>query len=160
MRILDVTAGNRAIWFNKEHPMTTYVDIRPEVSPGIVANSMNLPVSAGRDFDLVVFDPPHVNFGKNGNMTKNYGHWTTSEIKELVLGVALEAHRVTKANALMAFKWNDHDTRLAAVLDLMAPWWEPLFGQVTSTRTTRLSTTCWVQLRRIDNPIPPGSEEK
>ncbi len=152
MRILDVTCGARAIWFDKNHPDTTYVDIRPEVSPGVIANSMNLPVSIGRDFDLIVFDPPHANFGKNGNMTKNYGHWTAAQIKELCLGVAMEAHRITRPDALMAFKWNDHDTKLSSILDLMTTWWEPLFGQTTSVRTMRASTTYWVQLRRKEIP--------
>jgi len=32
MKILDMFAGRRAIWFNKNHPMTTFVDKRAEVT--------------------------------------------------------------------------------------------------------------------------------
>jgi hypothetical protein len=47
----------------------------------------------------------------------------------------------------MAFKWNDHDQPLTAVLALMAAWWEPLFGTTTS-RAKRGNQTYWVMLRR------------
>jgi hypothetical protein len=36
LRILDATAGNRGVWFNKSHPLATYIDINPEVKPDIV----------------------------------------------------------------------------------------------------------------------------
>lgn len=42
----------------------------------------------------------------------------------------LHRARVTKQNALMALKWNNHDIKLQRVFDLM-PQWEPLFGHLT-----------------------------
>ncbi len=150
MRIVDLTAGNRAIWFNKDYPGVAYCDIRPEVEPKFLVNATNTHLAEDH-FDLVVFDPPHANFGKNGNMTKIYGHWTAKQIKELISGAAKEAHRITRRNALMAFKWNDHDLKLEKALKLMSEYWEPLFGHVVSARkATRASTTFWVQLKRID----------
>lgn len=145
MRILDLTAGKRAIWFDKNHPDTVYLDKRPEVNPDLVADSRALPKVIGRDFDLVVFDPPHVNFGKNGHMSQRYGHHTTAEILELIEQAAREAHRVTKPDALMALKWNDHDIKLERVLKLM-PQWEPLFGHLTKDGPG--SKTYWAMLRR------------
>lgn len=149
MRILDITCGTRSIWFNKNHPCAVYVDIRPEVNPQVIADVTGLLPDGIRDISLVVFDPPHANFGKNGNMSKNYGHFTAEQIKGLISGAALQTYRVTKDGAFMAFKWNDHDTKLESVLELLAPYWEPLFGQKTSVRTMRASTTYWVQLRRV-----------
>jgi hypothetical protein len=133
-RVLDITPGNRGIWFDKNHPAAMF--------------SSDLDAIESSGFDLVVFDPPHVNTGAKGNMAKNYGHHTALEIRAFVIAGARTAHRVAAPRALMAFKWNDHDLKLASVLELMQPWWEPLFGQKTATRTPRLNSTYWVMLLR------------
>lgn len=148
MKILDLSAGNRAVWFNKNYRDATYVDLRPEVNPTVVADTRALPESLGVGFDLIVFDPPHVNFGANAEMSKTYGHHTTADIRDIIRGSAKEAHHVSRADALMAFKWNDHCQSFEKVLGLMSDWWEPLFGHKTSTRTKHSCTTQWVMLRR------------
>lgn len=147
-KILDLSAGNRAVWFNKKHPMATYLDKRAEVSPDIVCDTRSLPDSVGAGFDLVVWDPPHVNTGKNSHMSKRYGHHTTADILDTVEKTAVEAYRVTVPGALMAFKWNTHDIKLDRVLKLM-PQWEPLFGHLTKDGSTSRSQTYWVMLRRM-----------
>jgi hypothetical protein len=146
MKILDMSAGNRAVWYNKSHADAVYVDIRPQVRPGVVADSRNLPF-ADRTFDLVVFDPPHENFGASGNMSKNYGHHTAAQIRDIVARSAREAFRVSKHEALMAFKWNDCARKLADILVLM-PHWAPLFGHGVCHQQMRKSMTAWVMLRR------------
>lgn len=150
MKILDMSAGNRAVWFDKKYKDTTYVDLREEVGPDIVADTRNLPDIVGRGFNLIVFDPPHVNFGANAQMSKTYGHHTTEEIRDIIRGSAKEAHRVSVADALMALKWNDHDQKLDKVLALMSEWWEPLFGHSVSSRVKHNCQTYWVMLRRRD----------
>ncbi len=145
MKILDLSAGKRAIWFNKKHPEATYLDLRAEVNPDFVVDTRELPASIGDGFDLVVFDPPHMNCGPNSNMSRVYGYHTTKEILDTIEKTAVEAHRVTRFEALMALKWNDHDIRLQRVLDLM-PQWEPLFGHLTKDGPG--SKTYWVMLRR------------
>lgn len=147
MKILDLSAGNRAVWFQKDHPDAVYVDVRPEVEPTIVADARALPAEVGSDYDLIVFDPPHKN-NAGGNMVRNYGAWTHQEIREIIAGTAKEAHRVSKADALMAFKWNDHSLKLETALRLIAPWWEPLFGHGVSGQQRHQSMTSWVMLRR------------
>jgi hypothetical protein len=147
MRILDMSAGNRAVWFDKQYRDAVYVDIRPEMEPDVVCDTRNLPFGTG-EFDLIAFDPPHCNFGATSEMAKTYGHFTAEQIRDIVKGSAREAHRVSKADALMAFKWNDHDQRLNLMLELMGPWWEPLFGANVSMRTKHASMTSWVLLRR------------
>ena len=146
MKILDVSAGNRAVWFDKHHSMATFLDIRPEVEPDIVADSRNLGTFADGSFDLAVFDPPHVNFGKNAEMSKTYGWHTTVEIRDILERTAIELSRVVRPDGLLALKWNDHDQKLTTVLALM-PSWEPLFGHQVSIRTKHASTTSWVLLR-------------
>ena len=156
MKILDMSAGNRGVWFDKNHPDVMYVDVRSEVNPTIVADTRALPVSVGSGFDLVVFDPPHEKFfGANSNMSRDYGHHTAADIRDTVAKSAREAHRVTKPGALMAFKWNDHGQSFKKILGLMSPWWEPLSlsGHQTAVRTKHSSQTQWVLLRRRDETL-------
>ena len=147
MRILDLSAGNRAVWFNKHYPDATYIDIRPEVVPDMVLDSRNLPFGPD-SFDLFVFDPPHVNCGPMSQMAKTYGHHTSEEIRQIVSMTAKEAYRIGSTDSLMAFKGNDHDQKLDKILHLMSEWWEPLFGHKVAMRTKHASATTWVMLRR------------
>lgn len=147
MKILDLTAGRRAIWFNKNHPDCVYLDKRSEVNPSVVCDIRDLPHTIGWGFDLIVFDPPHMNCGPNSNMSKTYGYHTTKEILETIKKGAHEAWLKSKADALMALKWNDHDIPLQRVFDLM-PQWEPLFGHITKDGPG--SKTYWCMLRSRD----------
>lgn len=147
MKILDLSAGNRAIWFNKEHPFATYLDKRPEVKPTIVCNTNSIPESAGSGFDLIVWDPPHMNCGPNSNMSKVYGYHTTAEILDTLKNTGAEAWRVAADKCLMALKWNSHDIKLKRVFDLL-PGWEPLFGHLTKDGPR--SQTYWVMLRKVE----------
>jgi hypothetical protein len=136
VRILDLTPGNRGIWFNKN-------DARADF--GVSAE--------GCGYQLVVFDPPHANVGATSNMSRNYGHSTAAEIREFITEMARTAWLRSMPNALMAFKWNDHDRKLSPILDLMIPWWSPLFGQRTAVRRKHASSTYWVMLVRRDAPL-------
>ncbi len=148
MKILDMSAGNRAVWFNKKHPLATYIDIRESVAPDFVMDSTDMCRFESGIFDLIVFDPPHVNAGRNSGLSRSYGHHTTDQIRKIIKGSGKAAHRVSKENALMAFKWGTHDIKLDKILELM-PQWEPLFGHLTRNGPTARSQTYWVMLRRL-----------
>lgn len=147
MKILDLSAGSRAIWHNKKHPLCTYLDKRAEVSPDFVVDTRELPLEIGSGYNLVVFDPPHMNCGPNSNMSKVYGYHTTAEILDTIEKTGQEAWRVSAPNALMALKWNDHDIKLERVLKLL-PKWEPLFGHLTKDGPG--SKTYWCMLLKRD----------
>lgn len=144
MKILDMTAGRRAIWFYKQNPLVTFVDRREEVRPDLVTDCTNLPFSDS-SFDLIVFDPPHMNCGPNSNMSKVYGHHTTRQILDLIENASNEAARVAAGSGLLVLKWNDHDIPLKKVFLLM-PKWEPLFGHITKDGPG--SKTYWVVLKK------------
>ena len=129
MRILDASAGKRAVWYDKNNPLTTFIDIRPEVNPDLVMDSreMNFP---DHSFDLILFDPPHLNCGKNSIMGKRYGSWSQAHITDTIIRTGNEAHRVCKPDGLMIFKWNDHDIPVNKILPLLSKW-RPLFGHLT-----------------------------
>lgn len=147
MKILDLSAGYRGIWFDKLCPLATFLDKRSEVNPTVVCDTRNIPPEVGSDFDLICWDPPHMNCGPNSNMSKRYGYHTTAEILDTIEKTGLEAHRVSKENALMALKWNSHDIPLKRILNLL-PKWEPLFGHLTKSGPG--SQTYWVMLIRKD----------
>ena len=160
-KILDLSAGNRAMWFDKHNPLATFVDKRPEVQPTVVADTTDLQDKVGDGYTVLVFDPPHTNFGANSAMTKTYGHTTGPGIVELIRGTAKEAWRVSAPNACMILKWNDRDRKLQSVLDLMSDWWEPQFGQIVAQRRRRessnnLSATWWVFLLKKEFPDEGG----
>ena len=153
-RILDLTAGNRAVWFDRAHPEAVYVDVRPEVSPDYVASSTALPAEIGDGYDLIVFDPPHKPNGTQFGMSRSYGSFTMDEIRALLTGAAKEAHRVSKPGALMAFKWNDHHYKLVKALSHMSDFWEPLFGHGHRPQQRSKTETSWVMLRRREQSEP------
>jgi len=147
LKILDVSAGKRAIWFDKTRAV--YLDKRIDMKPDIVGDSCCLPFRSGA-FDLVVFDPPHVNFGANAEMSKTYGHTTTEAIRTLIRGTGKEAARVLREDGLLALKWNDHDQKLDKILALLTDF-QPLFGHKVSQRNLRVSSTYWVLMERRED---------
>jgi hypothetical protein len=149
VKILDLSAGNRAVWFDKRCEFATFLDIRAEVEPDIVADSRSLPADVGDGYDLVVFDPPHKNNGPLFGMARSYGSFSSAHIESTIRETAREAHRVTRPEALMAFKWNDHARKLDSVLALLEPYWRPLFGHGVSHQQ-RATKTSWVMLLRED----------
>lgn len=158
MKILDISAGNRGIWFDKDHPCATYVDVRAEVNPDFVADSRALPAEVGDGYSLIVFDPPHKNNSPNFGMARSYGCFNHEQIRSIIAETAKETHRVAADDALMAFKWNEHSLKLSTVLEMLRPYWEPLFGHGV---THQQKGTSWVMLRRIDcfNPTPAREGE-
>lgn len=85
--ILDVTAGSRMFWWDKQNPNVVFSDKRKEtyttmdrgkertieVNPDVIADFRKLPFE-DNSFHLVVFDPPHlVQAGDSSWLVKKYG---------------------------------------------------------------------------------------
>lgn len=146
MKILDATCGNRMMWFDKNDPETTFIDIRQETKPDIVMSCTKTKFK-DREFDVIIFDPPHVNVGKNSDMSKRYGHFTSREIKLLVKDGFKEFNRILKTKGMVMFKWNNHSIKLETVLSLIEDF-RPLFGQQVSIRRKHVSMTYWICLKK------------
>ena len=154
MRVLDATCGGRMMWFNKQHPDTTYadirqvppgtIDIRPNfnVSPDVVCDFTALPFPDDL-FNLVIFDPPHIvdiNDTRGGSFMATkfgrlFGGWET----EIAAGFA-ECWRVLTHGGTLIFKWSEPDAPLDTVLGLLPENMAPLIGHTTG----RAGTTKWV----------------
>lgn len=130
MKIIDLTAGKRAIWYKKNSQDVLFCDIRPEMEPDIVIDCQTEDLIKLGKFDVIVFDPPHMNCGPNSNMSKRYGHWTNKQIREMVKNTSIQAAKIAKKNTVLLLKWNNHDIKLKTIFDLMQPW-EPLCGHLT-----------------------------
>ena len=151
MRVLDATAGSRAVWFDKRYPDTVFIDVRDGMFPGNTVMDARHTSFKDGEFDLVICDPPHMCVGPASQMAKRYGHWTTAEIRAMVRDFFVEFHRILRPDGLVAFKWNDHDTPLKTVLgSAQIAGFEPLVGVPTAHRTKHSSVTYWCLLRRVD----------
>ena len=127
MRVLDVTAGYRGIWFDKKDPVATFCDIRPEVKPDYVMDLREdcSSIFPPESFDLIVFDPPHTTWGPNSQVAKRYGAYHAKEIRDLIRRGSYEIHRLLKDDGFLIFKWNTHEMSLEKILALM-PDFRPL----------------------------------
>lgn len=80
--VLDMTAGSRMMWFDKQNNRATFVDKRQlheklssghviDVDPDVLADwTLGLPFD-NETFNLVLFDPPHlIHAGDNSWLAK------------------------------------------------------------------------------------------
>jgi len=155
--ILDATCGGRSILLpgQKEHDQTLYVDNRELESTGQEGRTYSVQPDeiqdfrdleyADEQFDLVVFDPPHVirpngQEDLKGYVTKAYGalHAETWR-RDLRLGFK-ELFRTLKTGGVLVFKFADNAVDFDEVLKL-APE-EPLFG--TTSKKNNVETRWFV----------------
>lgn len=137
--VLDMTAGSRMMWFDKQNNRATFVDKRRlheqllsghviDVDPDVLADwTLGLPFDNGT-FNLVLFDPPHlIHAGDNSWLAKKYGTLNVDNWQEIIKLGFDEGMRVLKQNGTLIFKWNDSQIPLREILDVIGV--EPLFGQ-------------------------------
>lgn len=89
-------------YFDKTNPNVTFMDIRRysdilcdgrklEVNPDVIGDFRNMQFS-NDEFDLVVFDPPHlIKAGKNSWLAKNMDCWILLVGKMIYLVVLMNA---------------------------------------------------------------------
>lgn len=135
-KILDACCGSRMFWFDKENPLVTFMDKRKSyeeldsghiinVNPDVLADFRNMPFS-DNEFDLVVFDPPHlIKAGENSWLVKKYGKLDSTWKQDVKEGFN-ECMRVLKVNGTLIFKWNEEQIKLKDVLTTID--FKPLFG--------------------------------
>lgn len=145
--ILDACCGSRMFWFDKENPLTTFMDIREldtvlcdkrtlKVKPDVLADFREMPFE-DNTFKLVVFDPPHLKqLGQNSWMAQKYGVLFPTWENDLKQGFS-ECMRVLDLHGVLIFKWNESQIKLNDVLNLFPI--KPLFGHVTG----RQAKTIW-----------------
>lgn len=156
--ILDVTCGNRGIWFQKHEPHTIYCDKRFEtiditypsgrykyvIEPDIMCDFTKLPFD-DNTFHLVVIDPPHLCKPDNGLLKKEYGVYRSKNeaIDNVSKGIR-ECMRVLKCGGLLIFKWNELDISTREIIDACGI--TPLFGH----KSGKKSNTHWMCFMKFE----------
>ena len=160
--ILDATCGSRTIWFQKNNPLTVYMDCREEhetaiwksskndsvrtldVVPDVLADFTDMPFD-DKSFELVVFDPPHLlKVGDNAWLRKKYGKLPENWEKTIHDGF-WECMRVLKPFGTLVFKWSEIDIPTRKVIDVIGV--EPLFGH----RSGKAMKTHWLLFMKTPN---------
>jgi tRNA G10 N-methylase Trm11 len=147
MKILDATCGTRSIWFpgERKNKDTIYIDIRPEVKPDIVCSATATPFEQ-KTFDMIIFDPPFRQFGKNSIFGKKYSVMSKSDINIFIKDAFWEFARILKDDGVVVFKWGTYsDLGLYKVLKL-AHGFVPMLGWGFN-RIQNYKTT-WTILRK------------
>lgn len=135
-KILDACCGSKMMWFNKSNPNVVYADKRVEshilcdgrtleINPDVKMDFTDMPFP-DNSFNLVVFDPPHLNkLGKNSWMAKKYGVLLPSWETDIKAGFD-ECMRVLKTNGTLIFKWNENQIKINKIIEVIGQ--KPLFG--------------------------------
>ena len=157
MKILDATCGFKGIWYQKNHPFVTFLDIRQghtqntkrmkfknrrhfKLNPNVIADFKFLPF-VDDCFDMVIFDPPHyiVNTKKEKSILElRYGYFYESEYKSQLKHAFSELFRVLKYKGIFIFKWCEIHKKLDEILPLIP--YTPLFG----SRVGQKNNTHWI----------------
>lgn len=158
--ILDVTAGYRVMWKNKNHPCAIYLDQKPECNPDVVTSYTDLSMIPSLSMKLVVFDPPHMIYYTDKSrsfLEEKYGI-LEPDWEERITKAIHEMWRVLDIFGVLVFKWNNNHIREEKLLKLFPI--EPLFGQVVGgskgLRNYKLCEKCYV----CEHPCPKGNNAR
>lgn len=98
---LDPTFGEGAFWKNGTHLDLTAHDSLEERAPNGVVDFRNLPY-IDQQFDLVVFDPPHIaDAGADSIMGQRYGTYSSDELLRVIWTGTREAWRVARLGIIV-----------------------------------------------------------
>jgi len=157
MKILDATCGEKGIWFQKNHPFVTFMDIRKgkyyhvtkngkktvfEINPDVVSEWKDCPFPDNH-FDMIIFDPPHIIRGKNWNeenckFAKEYGRLYSENWEQTLKEGINKLFRVLKTEGVFILKWCEQSRNIKKVIKLFP--YKPLFG----TQTGQKTKTYWI----------------
>ena len=148
MKILDATCGTKSMWFQKNHPLVTYMDKRSgnflywnktkaektvvKINPDVVSEWKDMPFD-NNHFDMVLFDPPHIiQKGDSKNPIKMevyYSYLPKDSWREILKDGIDELFRVLKPEGVFVFKWAETKVSIDEILKLFP--YPPIFGNRT-----------------------------
>jgi len=168
MRILDATCGTKGMWFQKHHPLVTFIDKRKgnflywnrshaektlvRIKPDKVMDFTCLKFD-DEWFDMVLFDPPHIIQKKKSKnpikMEVYYSYLPSDSWKQILSSGISELFRVLKPCGVFVFKWCETDIGIDEILRLFP--YPPLFGNHTKDLNKAKSDTVhWLIFIKYD----------
>jgi len=152
MKILDATAGYRGIWYQKNHPFVTFMDVRNgvidnktegckfknrrrfKVFPDVISEWKNTPFPNDY-FDMVIFDPPHliVERGKKlPGLAIEYGCLFKDNYRQVLSEGIKKLFDVLKPEGIFILKWCENKEKIDEIIKLFPH--PPLFGSNTKSK--------------------------
>ena len=137
--ILDMCCGSKMFWYDRQNPDVEFCDIRTEthelcdgrqliIAPDRIEDFRSLSFE-NEQFDIVVFDPPHlVRAGDNSWMKHKYGRLDKEAWPQDIAAGFSEARRVLRGGGTLVFKWNETQIPVSRVVALTGGW-HPLITQ-------------------------------
>lgn len=153
--MLDVTAGNRMLWPNKNPPNTIFMDkeVGLKIPPDIFGSWFHLPFRHGV-IDCIMFDPPHaIGFSKTSihadpkaKRGSWWGYFKTRQ--EMVVSLIKAQREFAKVARRLLLKWNDSAISLWNILPLFSEWKEINRWEKRSGSNISKSQTYWITFVR------------
>jgi hypothetical protein len=135
---LDLTYGNGGCWDGTAHVTVTGHDLDPHRAPHGPMDFTDTSAYAGGNFDVVVFDPPHISdAGTRSRMGERFGSYaSTDEAKQMVQAGARNGWRIARLGLLVKVSDHVHNEQLVHmsrwVTEAIAP--QPLYAAVHEVR--------------------------
>ena len=166
MKILDATTGFKGIWYQKNHPFVTFMDVRTgktkntpgtkikhrrhfKLDPDVVADWTKTIPFDDNYFDMIVFDPPHFVLDKDAPdscLTLRYSRLDKSSYRKDLSKGFKELYRVLKPEGVFILKWCENTIPVDEVLKL-SPY-PPMFG--SNTKSKGHTANYWILFIKYD----------
>lgn len=153
--ILDACCGGKHFWFDKNNPLTLFMDKRKvekgaipqqpnwECNPDIIGDYRNTDFKDNQ-FKLIVWDIPHKLKPDKGLITMKYGSLGETWREDTTQGFN-ELWRILDNHGILVFKYADLDISVKEMLSLFPI--NPLFG----TKTKKgVNNTYWFCFMKVD----------
>lgn len=153
--ILDACCGGKHFWFDKNNPLTLFMDKRKvekgaipqqpnwECNPDIISDYRNTDFKDNQ-FKLIVWDIPHKLKPDKGLITMKYGSLGETWREDTTQGFN-ELWRILDNHGILVFKYADLDISVKEMLSLFPI--DPLFG----TKTKKgVNNTYWFCFMKVD----------
>ena len=140
-KILDICCGSRMFHFDRENADVIFMDNRVlsdtlcdgrklTVRPGVVGDFRNTPFK-DTEFDMVIFDPPHlIHAGEQSWLAKKYGVLNSETWQDDLRAGFNECFRVLRVGGTLVFKWSETQIKLAEIMKLTE--YKPIVGNKRS----------------------------
>ena len=156
--ILDACCGGKHFWFDKNNPLTLFMDKRKvdkgaipqqpnwECNPDIIGESKSGDKSApdfkDNQFKLIVWDIPHKLKPDKGLITMKYGSLGETWKEDTTQGFN-ELWRILDNHGILVFKYADLDIAVKEMLSLFPV--DPLFGTKTKKGVNNTYWFCFMK---------------
>lgn len=166
IKILDATCGPKGIWYQKNHPFVTFMDIRKgnidnktkkikfkdrrryKINPDVVSEWKDAPFPDNY-FDMIVFDPPHIITNRNKKISAlaaEYGCLYYDNWRNILQEGIKKLFSILKPEGIFILKWCENSVKVEEIIKLCP--YPPLFG--SNTKSKGHTANFWILFLKYD----------